>query len=459
MKLNRPTAAPIVLILLILVGVPLGILVYQSHRTGMTWTQIIRRGFGRTAAEDAGPGDPTTTMLPKGRRIDFLTPKPIGEPLGEAPPWISHISAVDLDGDGLLDVVVCDCRSNRIGWIRQHPPGVFTEHVCADGLTAPAHVQAVDFDFDGDLDLMIAVLGMLFPNNDKIGSVVILENDGRTQFTKRVIVDKIARVSDVRAGDLDGDGDLDLAVAQFGYDDGQTRWIENLGKWEFRSHVLQCLSGPIHAEIADVNSDGALDIVVLVSQEWEQIYVFEGAGKGKFEPHQIFGSDNVDFGSSGISVCDFDQDGDVDIIYTNGDAFDYLPPRPRAWHGIQWLENQGDFRFEYHRLADFHGAVNARAADIDRDGDLDLLVASAYNLWERPEAQSLIWLENKTSMRFQRHDVTNTPTHVQALDVGDFDRDGDIDVVTGGLHAYPPYDRMERVVLWTCQWPGPRSKK
>lgn len=459
MRFTTKAIAPVLLILLILVGVPLGVLVYQSHHTGMTWRQILCRESANPGIEESGSKPETATSLPKGERIDFLTPRPIGDRFGDEPPWTSHLSAVDLDRDGLMDVVVCDCRANQVGWIRQHPQGVFNEHVCADGLMAPAHAEAVDFDFDGDLDLLVAVLGMLFPNNDKIGSVVILENDGQTQFTKRIVADKIARVSDVRAGDLDSDGDLDLAVAQFGYDDGQTQWIENLGQWEFRSHVLLSLSGPVHAEIADIDMDDALDIVALVSQEWEQIYVFKGDGQGRFEPHLVFGSDNVDFGSSGISVYDFDQDGDVDIVYTNGDAFDYLPPRPRAWHGIQWLENTGNLRFEYHRLTDFHGAVNAQAADIDRDGDLDLLVSSAYNLWERPDAQSLIWLENEGAMQFQRHDVTNTPTHIQAMDAGDFDGDGDIDVVTGGLHTYPPYDRMERVVLWTCEWPGVRNEE
>ena len=102
--------------------------------------------------------------------------------------------------------------------------------------------------------------------------MVILENDGKDNFKKHVIVDKIARVSDVRAGDLDGDGDMDLAVGQFGYDDGETRWIENLGYWKFKSHNLQHLSGPVNVEILDIDKDGDLDIISLVSQEWEEIY-------------------------------------------------------------------------------------------------------------------------------------------------------------------------------------------
>ena len=54
----------------------------------------------------------------------------------------------------------------------QSPMGQYTEQVLASDLIAPAHIQAIDFDGDGDKDLMIAVLGMLFPNNDKIGSIV-----------------------------------------------------------------------------------------------------------------------------------------------------------------------------------------------------------------------------------------------------------------------------------------------
>ena len=123
---------------------------------------------------------------------------------------------------------------------------------------------------------------MLFPSNDKIGSIVILENDGRMNFTKHLIVDHIARVSDVRAGDLDGDGDLDLAAAQFGYDDGETRWLRNMGNWKFESTILQSLSGGINCELLDIDNDSDLDMITLISQEWEEIYLFLNDGQGNF---------------------------------------------------------------------------------------------------------------------------------------------------------------------------------
>lgn len=345
-------------------------------------------------------------------------------------------------------MVLCDDKGNFVSWIRQYPAGTYTESVLAGDLIAPAHVQMIDFDMDGDNDLIVAVLGMLFPNNDKIGSVVILENNGRFQFKKHLIVEKIARVSDVRAGDLDNDGDMDLAVAQFGYDDGETRWIENLGNWKFQSHILQYLSGPVNVEIVDIDNDDDLDIISLVSQEWEEIYCYINDGTGQFQPNLIFGSSNQDYGSSGISLYDLDQDMDMDILYTNGDAFDYIPPQGRPWHGVQWLENKGNLDFEFHRLCNFTGASNVRAADIDNDGDIDLFVVSAFNIWEDPESRSFIWLENIGGMQFVKRDISKDPTHLLTCEPGDFNNDGNIDAVTGRMHTYPPFDRMGRITLW-----------
>ncbi len=436
---------PVAVILMLIIGVPLLLVNYQAKRSGLTRGDVVKRIIGKSESgsnNTEGPGENVS-----GDKIDFLDPVPIGQKF-EEPPLISHVQAIDLDDDELLDVILCDARGNFVSWIRQHPAGIYTESILASDLIAPAHVQVIDFDNDGDKDLMVAVLGMLFPNNDKIGSVVILENDGVYNYSKHIIAEKIARVSDVRAGDLDNDGDLDLAVAQFGYDDGETRWIENLGDWQFQSHALQYLSGPVNVEITDIDFDSDLDIISLVSQEWEEIYCFINDGSGKFQPNLLFGSSNQDYGSSGISLCDLDQDGDEDILYTNGDAFDYMPPQGRPWHGVQWLENKGNLDFEFHRLCNFTGAQNVRAADLDNDKDLDLFAISAFNIWDRPESQSFIWLENMGDMNFIRHDITRNPTHMLTCEAGDFNRDGHVDIITGGMHTYPPYDRMGRIILW-----------
>jgi hypothetical protein len=316
-------------------------------------------------------------------------------------------------------------------------------------------VQAVDFDGDGDLDLVVASLGVLFPDNRRIGSVIVLENDGAQHFTPHVAAQGIARVADVRAADLDGDGDLDLAVAGFGYDQGETLWLENVGGWRFMPHVLQRLSGAINVIPVDIDGDGDLDLVSLVSQEWEEIWAFINDGKGHFTSKLIWGSTNSDWGSSWISIVDLDRDGRPDILYSNGDAFDYAPSNSRPWHGVQWLQNHGGLTFDFHRIADLSGASSPQAADLDGDGDIDVAVVSAYNRWNDETAWSLVWLENNGRQQFTMHPIARSPTHLITLAIGDLDGDGKPDLVTGGMHISPPYDRMSRVTIWSNHAPTP----
>ena len=393
--------------------------------------------------------DERRAVLPEGPPSDLFSPRSVGDPLvGSARPLIAHVQIVDLDGDGLPDILVCDASKNRVSWIRQAPSGIYTEHPIAD-ILAPAHVEPIDFDGDGDLDLLVASLGVIFPDNRRLGSVVILDNNGSGQFTRHVAAQGLPRVADVRAGDLDGDGDLDLAVAGFGYDQGETLWLENEGGWTFKSHELLRLSGAINAIVVDVNGDGFLDIVTLVSQEWEEIWAFVNNGKGQFAVRLLWGSTNPDFGSSWITVVDLDQDGDPDILYSNGDAFDYAPSNSRPWHGVQWLENRGPAQFELHRIADLSGSSSPQAADIDGDGDLDVVVVSAYNQWSDPAARSLVWLENNGRQQFTMHEIASSPTHLITLAAGDLDGNGTTDLVTGGMHISPPFDRMSRVSMWS----------
>lgn len=455
MAVSKSTAGSIVALFVILFGIPLALLFVEARRTGQPMVAYAKRAISRMGG--------TPSDLPraknagtKGPRIDFLEAREIGAPLGEEKPWITHVVIEDLDKNGLKDVIVCDAKANRVGWITQEPAGVYAETAIGE-VTGPAHATPCDLDRDGDTDILVASMGVIFPSNDKIGAVVVLDNDGHQQFTRRVLLDQTARVTDIRPGDFDQDGDLDLAVGQFGYDDGEIRWMENKGNWQFDSHNLLSLSGIIHTPVGDMNGDGDLDIVALVSQEWEEIYVFANDAKGEFTPSMIYGSTNEDFGSSGISLVDFDQDKDLDILYTNGDAFDYIPPSPRPWHGVQWLENKGDLKFEYHRIGDFPGAYFANAVDLDRDNDLDVAVVSSFNKWDDPEAQSMVWFENDGKMVFIMHDITAKPTHLLVLDVADMDGDGWADFVTGGMYAYPPYDRMSRVLLWRNNWPQRKS--
>ena len=158
----------------------------------------------------AGCGQPEKPRGKIGEKVQVVedltrfSKESIGAPF-EGKPWVSHVNVVDLDRDGKEDVLACDDRLNGIVWLRQTAPAKFTESILISGILSPVHVEAVDMDGDQDLDLLVSCMGEVFPNNDKIGAVVILENDGQQVFKKRVIAENISRVTDVRAGDFDGD--------------------------------------------------------------------------------------------------------------------------------------------------------------------------------------------------------------------------------------------------------------
>lgn len=382
--------------------------------------------------------------------LSFLQPLPLGAAVIQ-PPWIAHLTTVDLDGDGLLDIVFCEAKENKVVWLRQKAAGVFEEIVLALNMQSPVHVEAADMNGDGHLDLIVSSMGVLFPDNDQIGTVFILENDGHQHFIPHVVLENTSRVTDARPVDLNGDGKLDLALAQFGYDQGQVSWLERTGPWEFRRHVLLELSGCINVCIGDFNGDHKPDIVALLSQQWEEIYYFENLGSGEFSKKRIWGSTNEDYGSSGISVCDLNRDGRPDILYTNGDGFGpAATPGPRPWHGVQWLENVGDGNFRYHRLGNLPGAYSPVGVDLDGDGAMDVVAVAAYADWtnKNRDVISLMWFHNDGKMNFEPRVLAHTPKDQITLAIGDFDGTGKPSLVTGGFYLYPPYVDLGRITLW-----------
>lgn len=384
---------------------------------------------GGSAFTEAGPGFRQQVLLP-GKK-----------------PRITNVQVVDLDGDGVNEVLACDALGHRLLRIVREKNGDWRTETLAEELLAPAHATVVDLDGDGDRDLVVSLLGNIQPDDGVIGRVVWLERDGEV-YRRHVILDDVRRVADAQAGDLDGDGDIDLAVAVFGYARGAVMWLENNGNEQFIEHTLLSSPGAIHVPLADFDGDGDLDIVTGVSQDEEEVWGFVNDGRGQFEPRRLWYTTNYDLGSAGLVAADLDQDGDQDLLLPAGDNFEYRYTYPQPYHGCLWFENLGNWEFQQHRVGHFGGTYAAAVGDPDGDGDHDVVLVSMFNDWYRGGRTSVAWFRNEGHQQFQPLQVADSPTHLATVACGDLDGDGIDDIVAGSLHVTPPFDRAAAIVVF-----------
>lgn len=369
-------------------------------------------------------------------------------------PLITNVQILDFDGDGRNDVLACDASRSQISLFRRQPDGRWDETPLITDVAAPAHATAVDIDGDDDLDIVVSILGNILPDDNVIGRVELFERAGES-FIRHVLLEDVRRVADVQPGDLDGDGDIDLAVAVFGYSHGSVMWLENRGELQFRDHLLLNAPGAIHVPVADYDGDGDLDIAVNITQDEEELWGFENLGEGRFQPRLLWMTVNFDLGSAGLVKADLDRDGDVDLVMPAGDNLEDLDAYPQPYHGCYWFENRGGWDFAEHRISDLGGTYAADVGDLDGDHDLDVALVSMTNNWSDPANASVIWLENDGRQNFTPWQVASDPIHLVTAAVGDLDGDGRADIVAGALNLRKPYQRVGRVSAWLNQGPQP----
>jgi hypothetical protein len=375
-------------------------------------------------------------------------------------PAVSNVSLVDFDGDGRLDVLGTDMRQGVVFTGRPSPAGGALSVVAS--VPYPSHATFVDLDRDGITDLLVGDMGAFYPADHRKGAVIWLRGLGKGKFSAALWLDDWPRVADVETADFNNDGKNDLAVAAFGWrTTGHVTIAENRStnpaQPSFVNHMIDKRPGAIHMIPAELNGDGKMDFVVLLAQEHETVlaYVNKGSGDFSFDQKVIYAAPHPNWGSSGIELVDLDKDGDLDVLLTHGDTFDDGIVKP--YHGIQWLENKGAYPFVERTLAQMPGVHRARAADLDGDGDLDVvacaLLAAGADLDEKT-LPALVWLEQRTPGTFVRHTLEmGTPRHA-TLDVGDIDGDGDLDIVVGNF-----WIGETRSPTWVDVWTNQLSRR
>jgi hypothetical protein len=391
--------------------------------------------------------------LPLGSRTVAPHPLPVRFERGDfalpnvqQPPGTTHVNLVHLFSKDAFDILVCDAVGKQVlAFSPYTSPPKWT--VLASGLCA-AHAEVVDLDRDGIPDVIVAVLGSFNATDDRVGSVVWLKGTKEGTFTPITLLDGVGRVADVRAADFSENGKLDLVVAEFGWhESGAIHLLENQttdwAKPKFVPRVLDSRHGTTHVPVADLNGDGRPDFVAVISQEYETVVAFINEGGGRFRKETIYTAPHPAWGCNGIQLVDLDGDGDLDVLLSNGDSLD-PPYLLRPDHGVTWLENRGEFPFKAHRLADCYGAGSPVAADFCGHGRLDVafvsfLPAPAFPDRGKLHLESVVLMEQTSPGQFVRHQLEFEICDHLTCAAGDIGGNGRQDLIVGNyIHGGRP---------------------
>ena len=200
------------------------------------------------------------------------------EETGGVKPAVAHLNWLRLQPEAEPELVVTDMRRGTVMALSPGKTGAKPRLLAS--LNQPCHVEACDLDGNGATDLVVADLGSMAAIDHHRGRVVWLRPQAAdSSYEPIVVASDLGRVDDVRPGDFDNDGDIDLLVAVFGLDrTGDTRMLWNVARRgetpRFQPEIIDPRPGPIHVPPSDFDGDGYLDFASLISQEYEQVAVF-----------------------------------------------------------------------------------------------------------------------------------------------------------------------------------------
>jgi hypothetical protein len=307
----------------------------------------------------------------------------------------TSVAIGDLNGDGKLDLAVAndcnfsyDCTSGLVGILFGNGNGAFTLNaVYASGGEDASSIALGDLNGDGKLDLVVATA--CGSDNCTIGTVSVLLNEGNGAFLPAVSYNTGPQEADsVAVADVNHDGRLDLIIGnECANQNCTTSTVSVLlgnGNGTFQTGVSYGSggTGSVAVKVANLDWDGSSnrspDIVVANQCDWDAdclngtVSVLAANGDGTFRSAVSYGS--AAFEADSIAVADVNMDGTPDLLVTNAcydngcaaGAVSILLGRP-----------DGTFKAAPNYQPGGQDANAIAAADLERNGTLDLVVVSA----------------------------------------------------------------------------------
>jgi hypothetical protein len=299
--------------------------------------------------------------------------------------------------------------------------------------SAPVHVQILNDD------LWVTNIGFVNPSDFPAGELVMLKGEdgyyansanGQKKLTK------LRRPTHASYADMNKDGLTDIVMSEYGNQLGALNYYQAQKNGTYQKVELMKEPGSMRSHILDFNNDGWLDVAVVQGQNREGVHIHYNNGDGSFTPSYALPIP-PHYGSASLEFYDFNGDGHIDILATNGDNGDY-PAILKPHHGVRIYLNDGKNAFVERYFFPMNGAFKALAEDFDLDGDLDIAAISMFpDLNNRPE-EGFVYLENDGKLNFKASTIHRVNEgRWLCMDTGDLDGDGDKDIVIGSFIRGP----------------------